>query len=104
MRSSPKSNAGRSLTGRRTQPIVIMLSRLAVIVLAGAALQFEAAYAEKAVPTLAVPDVLAVPGKAIRLEARLREATLLTPRGLGGEQLDFTVDLFRRVSQTIRIC
>ena len=91
MRSSPKSNAERFLIIRRTRSIVIPFPPLAFMVLAGAMLWFDAAYAEKTVPKLAVPDVLAAPGQAVKLEARLGEATLLIPRGLGGEQVEFTV-------------
>jgi hypothetical protein len=91
MQSSPKSNAERFLIGRRPQRILAIFSRLALMVLAGATLLGEAASAEKTAPKLAVPDILAVPGKAVKLEAWLGEATLVIPRGLGGEQLEFTV-------------
>ena len=91
MRSSPKSNAERSLTGRRATSIVTTFSGRAAMAMAGIALLFEAAYAEKTAPTLVVPDLLALPGKAVQIEARLGETTLLMPRGLGGEQLEFTV-------------
>jgi len=91
MRSYPKSNGERSPIARRIPAIVTITRFLVIIVLAAGTLLFESAHAEKVAPQLVVPDVLAVPGRPVKLEARLEEAGVLASRGLGGEQLEFSV-------------
>jgi len=91
MRSFQKSNGARSRIIRRIPVLVSTFPSLAFMVVAAAALLLQSARAEKVAPTLAVPDVLSVPGRAVKLEAWLGEAALLTPRDLGGEQLEFSV-------------
>src|SRR5919197_1354665 len=49
------------------------------------------AAADKVTAKLTVQDVLAMPGRAVTLEARLATESLIAPRSLGGEQLEFHV-------------
>jgi hypothetical protein len=91
MKSFQKLNGAPSRIIRRFPVLVSAVPLLACMVVATAALLLETVQAEKVAPKLAVPDVLAVPNRVVTLEAWLGESVLLTSRGLGGEQLEFSV-------------
>ena len=52
----------------------------------------EAVAAGKVAGTLSLRDALTAPGRPVMIEARLVRAGLLGQTGLGGEQLEFTVE------------
>jgi len=52
----------------------------------------EADAAGKVAGTLSLRDALTAPGRPVRIEARLVRAGILGQTGLGGEQLEFTVE------------
>ena len=51
----------------------------------------SAAYAEQVAGRLSVKDALTVPGRPVRIEARLVRSGLLGQTGLGGEQIEFLI-------------
>ena len=52
----------------------------------------EADAAGKVAGTLSLRDALTAPGRPVMIEARLVRAGILGQTGLGGEQLEFTVE------------
>ncbi|TAJ25678.1 MAG: hypothetical protein EPO64_07700 [Nitrospirae bacterium] len=61
------------------------------LLLAGLSLAPSGAAADKVSGRLSVKDVLTVPSRPVRIEARLVREGLLGPTGLGGEQLELIV-------------
>lgn len=68
-----------------------MLGVAAILVMGGWAFPGVAQAAEKVSAKLWVADALTMPGRAVRLEARLARTGLLSQQGLGGERVEFHV-------------
>lgn len=89
MRCSRKSNVDDSA---RLSRILCLLGTAGLLFLSGfVALSGQAGAAETVAGQLSVRDALTVPGRAVRIEARLVRRNLFGQVGLGGEQLEFLI-------------